>query len=99
MQPREVRFVASFPLNANGKVDRKALLGDLAAGSLADDAGLGTGCPDADHLDGGLAGRHVGVAQAVAQGGDAGGLVVDFKGQPRRDLVARAAVDVDDAIA
>jgi acyl-coenzyme A synthetase/AMP-(fatty) acid ligase len=31
MQPREVRFVASFPLNANGKVDRKALLATLEA--------------------------------------------------------------------
>jgi amino acid adenylation domain-containing protein len=33
MQPREVRFVASFPLNANGKVDRKALLATLEAES------------------------------------------------------------------
>lgn len=29
MQPREIRFVASFPLNANGKIDRKALLAML----------------------------------------------------------------------
>jgi len=31
MQPREVRFVGTFPLNANGKVDRKALLAILEA--------------------------------------------------------------------
>jgi amino acid adenylation domain-containing protein len=29
MQPSEIRHVAEFPLNANGKVDRKALLGTL----------------------------------------------------------------------
>ncbi len=31
MQPREIRFVSEFPLNANGKVDRKALLAMLEA--------------------------------------------------------------------
>jgi amino acid adenylation domain-containing protein len=31
MAPREVRVVAEFPLNANGKVDRKALLASLGA--------------------------------------------------------------------
>ena len=31
MQPREIRFVSEFPLNANGKVDRKALLAILEA--------------------------------------------------------------------
>jgi amino acid adenylation domain-containing protein len=34
MQPREVRFVATFPLNANGKVDRNALLATLEAEAL-----------------------------------------------------------------
>ncbi len=29
MQPREIRFVKEFPLNANGKVDRKQLLASL----------------------------------------------------------------------
>ncbi|MBN8613373.1 MAG: amino acid adenylation domain-containing protein [Deltaproteobacteria bacterium] len=31
MQPREIRFVGTFPLNANGKIDRKALLAILEA--------------------------------------------------------------------
>ncbi len=31
MQPREIRFIATFPLNANGKIDRKALLQLLEA--------------------------------------------------------------------
>ena len=30
MAPREIRGLAEFPLNANGKVDRKALLALLA---------------------------------------------------------------------
>ena len=30
MAPREIRALAEFPLNANGKVDRKALLALLA---------------------------------------------------------------------
>jgi acyl-coenzyme A synthetase/AMP-(fatty) acid ligase len=33
MVPREIRVLAAFPLNANGKVDRKALLEGLKAGA------------------------------------------------------------------
>ena len=31
MHPSELRLVSEFPLNANGKVDRKVLLASLAA--------------------------------------------------------------------
>ncbi|UJR80244.1 amino acid adenylation domain-containing protein [Sandaracinus amylolyticus] len=35
MQPREIRFVREWPLNANGKVDRKVLTSWLAEGKTA----------------------------------------------------------------
>ena len=35
MQPREIRFVREWPLNANGKVDRKVLASWLEQGKSA----------------------------------------------------------------